>query len=124
MATRRSTIVAGLVEAMFNTYLEELFCSMDNEKEWYQWNGNYWEQKDLSDLKEIVYNMILNKHPGYERIALIYDVIALLAIKMRRKLDLPPVGHINFLNGVLRVNDLTLLPHDPLMNFMYIIKVD
>ena len=75
-------------------------------------------------MKVLILAMLKDKFPGFQRSAYITDILQLLAMELRRSLNKPNVSLINFRNGVLDVDNLTLRPHSPDLNFMHVVNVD
>jgi hypothetical protein len=119
---KRQHRVSTTVNEMINRYDTLLFCSAETSKEWFKWNGMYWEQIDPIEVRDLIYELIVELAPGCERISLIQDVLGLIAIKMRRSMLVPPSNCINFLNGILDLDRMELVPHNPDLNLLAFLR--
>lgn len=120
---KRQHLIPIIANEMLKRYDNLLFCSAETLREWFKWNSMFWNQIDTIEVRDLIYNLIVEMAPGYERISLINDVLALISIKMRRPMTVPPNNCINFLNGILDLEKMTLGPNDPELNFLHVIKV-
>lgn len=121
---KQQQLIPEIVKEMLTRYDNLLFCSAETLREWFKWNGIFWKQIDIIEVRDLIYNLIIEVAPGSERISLINDVLVLISIKMIRSITVPPGNCINFLNGILDLEKMELVLHNPNLNFLHVIKVN